>query len=70
VVMIWLLVLLIPQVGNHVSIVLYVLLLPVFLFGMLDRPWFLQAPAYVGPALLPQVPILSALFRRPPPSFN
>jgi hypothetical protein len=62
--------LLIPQVANHGSIAPFVLLLPVFLFGLLDVPCLLRAPVYAGPALLPQVPIPNALFRRPPPSLN
>jgi membrane associated rhomboid family serine protease len=68
--MICLLVLLVPQVGNHGSILAYVLLFPVFLFGLLDLPWLLQVRVYAGRAILPQAPVLSALFQRPLPSFN
>jgi hypothetical protein len=62
--------LLIPQVANHGTILPFVMFLPVFLFGLLDLPWLLRTPTYAGPTLLPQVPILNALFRRPPPSFD
>jgi len=66
--MICLLVLLVPHAGSHGSLLACVLLFPMFLFGSLDLSWLFQAPAYESPILLPQFPVLNALFQRPPPS--
>jgi hypothetical protein len=68
--MICLLAVLVPQAGSHGTFLAYVLFFPVFLFGLLDLPWLQLAPVYADSALLPQAPVLSALFQRPPPSFG
>jgi hypothetical protein len=47
-----------------------VLFFPVFLFGLLDPPQCLRLAMRVDEAALPNAPVLSALFQRPPPSFE
>ena len=65
-----LLVLLVPHAASHGSLLAWVLFCPVFLFGLLGLPWLLPVAIYAEEGLLPQAPLLSALFQRPPPSFD
>lgn len=58
---------LVHAAASHVVFAAGVLFFPVFLFGLLELPWLQRAPLYADAALLPQPPILSALFQRPPP---
>ena len=62
--------LLIPHGGGHGTFFACVLFFPVFLFGLLDLARFLRNATCADASLLPQAPVLSALFERPPPSFN
>lgn len=59
--------LLVQAATSHVVFAVGVLFFPVFLFGLLELPWFQRVPLYADAALLPQPPILSTLFQRPPP---
>jgi hypothetical protein len=62
--------LLVPHAGSHGSFVACVLFFPVFLFGLLDLPQMLRGMARPEEAVLPQAPVRSALFQRPPPLFD
>ena len=62
--------LLTAHAGSHGAFVACVLFFPMFLFGLLDLSGLLRGMARMEEALLPQAPVLSALFQRPPPSLN
>jgi hypothetical protein len=64
-----LLALLIPH-GGHGTVSICVLFFPVFLFGLLALEEWFGAPGCADGPCLPQFPCLSALFQRPPPSFE
>jgi len=66
--MICLLAMLVPHAEGHGTLLTYVLL-PVFLFGLLDLPWSFRTPSQDS-ALFLEAPVLSALFQRPPPSLG
>jgi hypothetical protein len=68
--MICLLLLLGQHGGSHGDVFAYILFFPLFLFGLLDLPGLLRVPVCADSALRPQTPALSALFQRPPPSFD
>jgi hypothetical protein len=70
VVTVCLLALLAPHAGSHGAFIACVLFFPVFLFGLLDLPQVLQGVANADQAIPAQVPVLSTLFQRPPPSFD
>jgi len=59
--------LLVQATTSHIVYAVGVLFFPVFLFGLLELPWFQRAPLYADAAFLPQPPLLSTLFQRPPP---
>jgi hypothetical protein len=67
VVMVCLLALLIPHAGGHGTFFACVLFFPVFLFGLLDLADIFRNAACADEFSLPSVPVLSALFERPPP---
>ena len=62
--------LLIPHSVSSGSLLACVLFFPVFLFGLLDLAEFLRNSVSTGDSALPSAPALSALFQRPPPSFE
>jgi len=70
VMMVCLLALLIPHVGSHGPVVACVLFFPVFLFGLLDLQQVMRNAVRADETFLPQAPVLSALFQRPPPAFD
>ena len=61
---------LIPHSGSHGHVVACVLFLPVFLFGLLDLQQVLRNAVCADETFLPQAPVLSAPFQRPPPAFD
>jgi len=65
-----LLVLLVPHAASQGYLLAWVLFCPVFLFGLLGLPWFVRVAIYAEEGLLPQAPVLNALFQRPPPSLD
>jgi hypothetical protein len=65
-----LLAMMVAHVGSHGTLVACVLFFPVFLFGLLDPRLWLETVACADEVLLPQTPVLSILFQRPPPSFE
>jgi hypothetical protein len=70
VMMVCFLALLIPHSGSSGPFVACVLFFPVFLFGLLDLQQMFRNVVRADETLLPQAPVLSALFQRPPPSFD
>lgn len=56
--------------GVHSVFAACVLFFPVFLFGLLDPLQLLGATLPSGEATLPDAPIFSTLFQRPPPTFD
>jgi hypothetical protein len=62
--------LLIPHSVSSGSVLACVLFFPVFLFGLLDLAEFLRNAVCANDSALPSAPVLSALFQRPPPSFE
>jgi hypothetical protein len=62
--------LLVPHAAGSGSLLACVLFFPVFLFGLLDIAEFLRNSVNTDEAALPSAPALSALFQRPPPSFE
>ncbi len=62
--------LLIPHAGTHGSLLACVLFFPVFLFGLLDLSQLFQNATSANELPLPQAPVLSSLYQRPPPSFQ
>jgi hypothetical protein len=65
-----LLAMMVTHAGSHGTLVACVLFFPVFLFGLLDPRLWLETADSATEVLLPQAPVLSALFQRPPPSFE
>jgi hypothetical protein len=70
VMMVCFLALLIPHAGSNGPFVTCVLLFPVFLFGLLDIQQVLRNAVRADETFLPQAPVRSALFQRPPPAFD
>ena len=70
VMLICLLALLIPHAGTCGNLLIGVLFLPVFLFGLLDLQQLLRNLVCADEEFLPQAPITRAMFQRPPPSFR
>jgi hypothetical protein len=62
--------LLAPHAGDHGTFIACVLFFPVFLFGLLDLPWLLRGLVGAEETILPYEPVTTALFQRPPPSFD
>ena len=62
--------LLVPHSANSGLLLVCVLFFPVFLFGLLDLAEFFRNAVSAGDSALPSAPVLSALFQRPPPSFE
>ncbi len=62
--------LLVPHSVSSGSLLACVLFFPVFLFGLLDLAEFLRNSVSTDDSAVPSVPALSALFQRPPPSFE
>jgi len=62
--------LLIPHSVGSGSLLACVLFFPVFLFGLLDLAELLRNAVSTDDSALPSAPVLSALFQRPPPSFD
>jgi hypothetical protein len=62
--------LLVPHAGSDGPFVACVLFFPVFLFGLLDLQQLLRNVVCADETYLPQAPVLSALFQRPPPAFD
>jgi len=65
-----LLAMMVAHAGNHGTLVVGVLFFPVFLFGLLDPRLWLESADHADEVVLPQAPVLSTLFQRPPPSFE
>jgi hypothetical protein len=65
-----LLAMMVAHSGGHGTFVACVLFFPVFLFGLLDPRLLLETADSADEVQLPQAPVLSALFQRPPPSFE
>jgi hypothetical protein len=61
--------LLVPHGASHGLFIAGVLFFPVFLFGLLDPPQWLQVVCIEG-ASLPTAPGRSTLFQRPPPTIE
>jgi hypothetical protein len=70
VLLVCLLALLAPHVGGHATLVASVLFFPVFLFGLLDLTLLFEGAERADEMVLPQAPVLTALFQRPPPAFD
>jgi hypothetical protein len=71
VMMVCFLALLIPHSGSSGPFVAScVLFFPVFLFGLLDLQQLLRNVVRADETFLPQAPVLTALFQRPPPAFD
>jgi hypothetical protein len=70
VLLVCLLALLVPQGGAHGGLVAGVLFFPLFLFGLLDLALLLRGAVLADEIVLPQAPVLDALFQRPPPAFD
>jgi len=62
--------LLVPHTESSGSLLACVLFFPVFMFGLLDFAGFLRNAVSADDLALPSPPVLSALFQRPPPSFE
>jgi hypothetical protein len=62
--------LLVPHGTSSGSLLACVLFFPVFLFGLLDLAELMGNAVFAEESFLPQAPVLSALFHRPPPSFE
>jgi hypothetical protein len=62
--------LLAPHAGSHGTFIACVLFFPVFLFGLLDLPWLLRGSVGADETIPPFEPVATALFQRPPPSFD
>jgi hypothetical protein len=60
----------VAHAGGHGTFVACVLFFPVFLFGLLDPQLWLDIADRADEGVLPQAPAISALFQRPPPSFE
>jgi hypothetical protein len=60
----------VAHAGGHGTFVACVLFFPVFLFGLLDPRLWLETANRADEVPLPQAPVLSILFQRPPPSFE
>jgi len=67
VMLICLVTLLVPHAASSGSLLACVLFFPVFLFGLLDLVEFLRNAVRADDLALPNAPVLSALFQRPPP---
>ncbi len=65
-----LLAMMVAHAGSQGTLIACVLFFPVFLFGLLDPRLWLETVGFAERVLLPQAPVLSALFQRPPPSFE
>lgn len=65
-----LLAMMVVHAGGHGTLVACVQFFPVFLFGLLDPRLWLEIADCTDEQVLPQAPVLSALFQRPPPSFE
>jgi len=62
--------LLVPHAASSGTLLACVLFFPVFLFGLLDPLQGLRVVAHSTDMISHPAPTLSALFQRPPPSFN
>lgn len=62
--------LLIPHSVSFGLLLACVLFFPVFMFGLLDLAELLRNAIKIDDPALPSAPALSALFQRPPPSFE
>jgi hypothetical protein len=62
--------LLAPHAGSHGTFVACVLFFPMFLFGLLDLPQLLRGMAGAEEIILSSAPVVNALLKRPPPTFD
>jgi hypothetical protein len=69
-VMIYLLALMVPQVGNQGGFLPWIFFFPVFLFGLLPLSETFGDVVCADDDGLPQAPSLVVLFQRPPPAFD
>jgi hypothetical protein len=70
VMMVCFLALLVPHAVGHGPFIACVLFFPVFLFGLLDLQQLLRNAVRADESFLPQAPLLSTLFQRPPPAID